>query len=246
LASQKFAYSSVVPVPETLLESGVLFSGDSAVFQQGNTQPDRHISLAEVRGASNPRAGGVAGDELESIQREIQLSNQQLQATNEQLEVNRDALDSVREVLHRIRGEIAARNDLLMQVTSDLNNLLENVDAPIVMIGPDLCVRRLTPKAATVLGLTQADVGRSVLQLRLKIDLCSLKAAMFDVIRDGQPCRCRIQDESGSGISLCMSPYRTVDARVDGLVLTFSVPDGRRQRHENQIRRDPSKRRACA
>ncbi len=241
MASQKLAYSSIVPVPETLLESESLFSGNSAVLRQGSTQPNRHIPLAEVPRASAPRAHGVAGDGLESIQREIQLSNQQLQATNEQLEVNRDALDSVRELLHHISGEIASRNDLLMQVTSDLTNLLNNVDVPIVMVGPDLRVRRFTSKAATVLGLTPSDIGRSIPHLRLRIDLGGLDAAMFDVIHDGQPCHRRMQD--GSGFSLRMSPYRTVDGRVDGLMLTFSArktsppPSSR-----NQIRSRPAKR----
>jgi two-component system CheB/CheR fusion protein len=226
VASQKLAYSSVVPVPEALLESESLFSADSAVSQQETAEPNRQIHLAEVPRGCTARPHGFDDDGLESIHREIQLSNQQLQATNQQLEVNRDALDSVRELLHRFNGEIASRNDLLMQVTSDLTNLLNNVDVPIVMVGPDLRVRRFTSKAATVLGLTPADTGRSIPHLRLRIDLRGLEAAMLDVIRDGQPCHRRMQDKSGSGFSLCMSPYRTVDGRVDGLVLTLADRKG--------------------
>lgn len=222
MASQKLAYSSVVPVPEALLEGESLFSADSAVFQQETAEPNRQIHLAEVPRGSAARVHGFADDGLESIHREIRLSNQQLQATNEQLEVNRDALDSVRELLHRISGEIASRNNLLMQVTSDLTHLHNNVNVPIVMVGPDLRVRRFTSQAATVLGLTPADIGRSLPRLRLKIDLSGLEAAMFDVIRNEQPRDHQLQDEAGSVFSLCMSPCRTADGRVDGLILTFS------------------------
>lgn len=223
MASQKLAYSSLVPVPDGLLESESLFPPGSGVFQQESAEPGRLISLVEAPRVPAPRAAGVAGDGVEAIRREIQLSNQQLQATNEQLEVNRDALDSVRQLLHRIGGETASRNDLLVQLTRDLTHLLNTVDVPIVMVGSDLRVRRFTAQAATVLGLTPADIGRSLSRLRLRVDLHGLEARMFDVLRDGQPCHRQLQDKAGSRCSVGVVPCRTMDdGRVDGLVLTFS------------------------
>ena len=39
------------------------------------------------------------------------------------------------------------RNELLTQLNNDLTNLLNSVNLPMVMVGPDLSVRRFTPQA---------------------------------------------------------------------------------------------------
>lgn len=244
MPSQKLEYRSVVPVRDGLLEGESLFSEDSAVFPQESPESKQHIHLVEVPLGSAQSAHGIAGSGPESIHREIQLSNQQLQATNEQLEVNRDALDAVRELLHRISGEIASRNDLLMQVTSDLTNLLNSVDVPVVMVGSDLRVRRFTSQATTVLGLTPDDVGRSISRLRLRMDLRGLEAAMFDVLRNDKAIHRHLQDEAGRAFSLCVTPCRNMEGRADGLVLTFSGHKGSPAPARKQIRPPSIKKRA--
>ena len=67
------------------------------------------------------------------------------------------------------------RNEQLNQANNDLNNLLNSVNLPMVMVGPDLSVRRFTPQAAKVLGLTATDVGRPITRLKLKTDLDNLE-----------------------------------------------------------------------
>lgn len=112
------------------------------------------------------------------------------------------------------------RNELLAQLNNDLTNLLNSVNLAMVMVGPDLSVRRFTPQAATLLGLMASDVGRPIPRLKLKIDVKNLEQMMLDVIQEVHPRQERVQDHDGNWCTLRLTPYRTLDNRIDGVVIT--------------------------
>ena len=105
-------------------------------------------------------------EELQSANEEIQSGNEEMQSTNEELQTSKEELESANEELHTVNEEMQHRNELLTQLNNDLTNLLNSVNLPIVTVGPDLSVRRFTPQAAKVLGLTAADFGRPITRLR--------------------------------------------------------------------------------
>jgi two-component system CheB/CheR fusion protein len=158
-------------------------------------------------------------EELQSANEEIQSGNEELQSTNEELQTSKEELESANEELHTVNEEMQHRNDLLTQLNNDLTNLLNSVNLPMVMVGPDLSVRRFTPQASKVLGLTATDVGRPINRLRLRVDVPDLEQMMLDVISDVRPMQQRAQDVEGQWYNLRLTPYRTTDNRIDGVVL---------------------------
>jgi two-component system, chemotaxis family, CheB/CheR fusion protein len=169
-------------------------------------------SIIEMQEATN--------EELQSANEEIQSGNEELQSTNEELQTSKEELESANEELHTVNEEMQHRNDLLTQLNNDLTNLLNSVNLPMVMLSSDLTVRRFTPQAGTVLGLTASDVGRTIPRLKLKIDVRDLEERMLDVIREVQPRHDDVQDDEGRWFTLRVTPYRTLDNRIDGVVLT--------------------------
>jgi len=89
-----------------------------------------------------------------------------------------------------------------------------------VMVGPDLSVRRFTPQAGKVLGLAATDVGRPITRLRLRIEASNLEQMMLDVIAEVRPAQYRVRDGNGQWCDLRLTPYRTADNRIDGVVLS--------------------------
>jgi two-component system CheB/CheR fusion protein len=169
-------------------------------------------SIIEMQEATN--------EELQSANEEIQSGNEELQSTNEELQTSKEELESANEELHTVNEEMQHRNDLLTQLNNDLTNLLNSVNLPMVMVSSDLSVRRFTPQAMTVLGLTPGDVGRPIPRLRLKVDVRRLEQIMLEVIQEVQPRQHQVQDDEGRWFSLRITPYRTMDNRIDGVVLT--------------------------
>jgi two-component system CheB/CheR fusion protein len=159
-------------------------------------------------------------EELQSANEEIQSGNEELQSTNEELQTSKEELESANEELHTVNEEMQHRNDLLTHLNNDLTNLLYSVSLPIVMVGADLSIRRFTPQASTVLGLSSNDIGRPLPRLRLKIDMSDLERTMLDVIQHVQSQELRVQDGDGKWLTLRIVPYRTMDNRIDGVVLS--------------------------
>jgi two-component system CheB/CheR fusion protein len=159
-------------------------------------------------------------EELQSANEEIQSGNEELQSTNEELQTSKEELESANEELHTVNEEMQHRNELLTQLNNDLTNLLYSVSLPIVMVGADLSVRRFTPQAAAVIGLSSSDIGRPMPRLRLKLDMGSLEQNMLDVIQQVQSQQLRVQNNEGKWCILRIVPYRTMDNRIDGVVLS--------------------------
>ena len=159
-------------------------------------------------------------EELQSANEEIQSGNEELQSTNEELQTSKEELESANEELHTVNEEMQHRNELLGQLNNDLTNLLYSVNLPIVMLGADLSIRRFTPQAAAVLGLAASDIGRPMPRLRLKIDMGNLEENLLDVIQQVQSKQFSVQDNEGKWCVLRIVPYRTMDNRIDGVVLS--------------------------
>jgi two-component system, chemotaxis family, CheB/CheR fusion protein len=169
-------------------------------------------SIIEMQEATN--------EELQSANEEIQSGNEELQSTNEELQTSKEELESANEELHTVNEEMQHRNDLLTQLNNDLTNLLNSINLPMVMVSSDLTVRRFTPQATGVLGLMASDVGRPIPRLKLKVDARVLEQMMLDVIKEVQAMQNQVQNNEGSWFTLRITPYRTLDNRIDGAVLT--------------------------
>lgn len=178
----------------------------------------------------------AANEELQSANEEILSSNEELQSTNEELNTAKEELQSTNEELNTVNEELHGRNDELTQVNSDLVNLLRSVDIVIVIVGPDLSIRRFTPMAEKVLNLIPSDVGRPIGHLRPNIDCPDLEQLIRHTIDNVEPNELEVRDQEGRWYALRLRPYKTVDHRIDGAVLTlFDVSAARRR--ESEIRR---------
>lgn len=188
-------------------------------------------SIIETQEATN--------EELQSANEEIQSGNEELQSTNEELQTSKEELESANEELHTVNEEMQHRNELLTQLNNDLNNLLNSVNLPMVMVGQDLSVRRYTPQAASILGLMASDVGHAIPRLKLKIDVGNLEQTMLEVMQEVQPKQSQVQDQKGKWLSLRITPYRTLDNRIDGVVL--SVVEESSQDERSRTKKPKSK-----
>ena len=86
-------------------------------------------------------------------------ANEELQSINEEMETSKEELQSTNEELATLNEELENRNLELSQANNDLNNLLSAVQIAIVMLGPDLRIRRFNPAAQEMLNLISGGPG---------------------------------------------------------------------------------------
>jgi two-component system, chemotaxis family, CheB/CheR fusion protein len=207
IASSSLAYEPIVTEERSELGRQIVHLGQELAATREYLQ-----SIIESQEGTN--------EELQSANEEIQSGNEELQSTNEELQTSKEELESANEELHTVNEEMQHRNELLTQLNNDLTNLLYSVNLPIVMLSADLSVRRFTPQAAAALGLNSNDIGRPMPRLRLKIDMGDLEQNLLDVIQQVQSKQFSVQDNDGKWCILRIVPYRTMDNRIDGVVLS--------------------------
>jgi len=163
----------------------------------------------------------AANEELQSANEEILSSNEELQSTNEELDTAKEELQSTNEELNTLNEELRGRNDEMSRVNSDLVNLLASVQIAIVIISSDLRIRRFTPMAEKVLNLIPGDLERPIGHIKPNIDCPELEQLIFAAIDTVAPVEREVRDRNGHWYSLRIRPYKGVDNKIDGAVLTL-------------------------
>src|SRR5207244_8402447 len=98
------------------------------------------------------------------------------------------------------------------------DNLLASVHLAIVMLGPDLRIRKFTPLAEKVFNLIAADVGRPITDIRLGVGVPNLTELMIEVIETVTVKELEVRDKEGRWHILRLRPYRTLENKIDGVV----------------------------
>ncbi|HYC35444.1 MAG TPA: CheR family methyltransferase [Usitatibacter sp.] len=171
----------------------------------------------------------AANEELQSANEEVQSSNQELQSINEELETSKEEIQSANEELATVNDELQSRNAELARSNDDLLNLLASVQLPIVMLGADFRIRRFTPAAEKVLKLVPGDLGRSINDINLGIQISDLESVLAEVVDGVGFFERPVQDRQGRWYSLRIRQYRTADSRIEGAVMVLVDIDSLRR-----------------
>jgi two-component system, chemotaxis family, CheB/CheR fusion protein len=164
-------------------------------------------------------------EEFKSANAEILSANEELQSSNEELETTKEELQSSNEELSTLNEELQNSNAELAQTNNDQLNLMTNVNLPIVMVGNDLRIRRLTPPAEKLLNLLPGDVGRRLGEIRTNLEPDNLEQIARTTIENAifQEKEVRLKD--GPWYLLRVRPYKTWEDKIEGAVLSFQDID---------------------
>ena len=172
----------------------------------------------------------AANEELQSANEEALSGNEELQSTNEELDTAKEELQSTNEELNTVNEELHGRNDELSRVNSDLTNLLASVQIAIVIVTIELRIRRFTPMAEKILNLIPGDVGRPIGNIKPNIDCPDLEQLCAQAVDTMTVYERDVQDRSGRWFALRVRPYKNLENRIDGAVLTlFDIDSARAQ-----------------
>lgn len=162
-----------------------------------------------------------ANDALGTTNEELVSSNEELLSMNEELETAKEELQSTNEELTTLNDEMQTRNVELNQLNNDIINLLNGVEIAIVIVDAQLRIRRFTPQARATLNLLPTDVGRPISDIRPNVDVAHLDHLITEVIDTVTLKEREVQDSDGRWYRLQIRPYKTLDNKVDGAVLTL-------------------------
>lgn len=161
-------------------------------------------------------------EELRSANEELQSTNEELQSTNEELTTSKEEMQSLNEELQTLNAELQAKVDEHTRSSNDMKNLLNSTDIATLFLDNELNVRRFTPQATKIIKLIAGDVGRPVTDLASELHYPDLAKDAREVLRTLASAEKPIGARDGRWFSVRVMPYRTMDDRIDGVVLTFA------------------------
>jgi two-component system CheB/CheR fusion protein len=161
-------------------------------------------------------------EELRSANEEMQSTNEELQSTNEELTTSKEEMQSLNEELQTVNAELQAKVDELSRSNNDMKNLLNSTDIATLFLDNDLKVRRFTTQATKVIKLIAGDLGRPVTDLASDLLYPELPNDVGEVLQKLGFVEKPIKTRNGRWFNVRIMPYRTLDDRIDGVVITFA------------------------
>jgi two-component system CheB/CheR fusion protein len=162
-------------------------------------------------------------EEAKSATEEMQSVNEELQSSNEELETSKEEMQSINEELQTLNGELQSKNDALARTNDDLQNLLDSTQIATLFLDRDLHIRNFTPAMTAIFHVRESDLGRPITEIVSKLNYEALPQDAAEVQRTlgviEREVRPRIGEEKTFLLRIRL--YRTVDNRLDGVVLTF-------------------------
>jgi two-component system CheB/CheR fusion protein len=161
-------------------------------------------------------------EELKSANEELQSTNEELQSTNEELTTSKEEMQSLNEELQTLNRELQAKVDDEARANNDMRNLLDSTDIATLFLDEALKVRRFTPQMTKIIKLIPTDVNRPITDLASDLIYPALASDAQDVLRTLLAKETQVKTNDGRWFSARIMPYRTLDNRIDGVVITFA------------------------
>jgi two-component system CheB/CheR fusion protein len=208
--------------------AGSAGAGDEAALRQVEkelraTRDDLQTTIEELQSSN---------EELKVSNEEIMSMNEELQSTNEELETSKEELQSLNEELGSVNNQLQEKIEELEQA-----NLLDCTDIATVFLDAGQRVKLFTPNSTRMFNLITTDIGRPISDIAPKFTDPDLRRDAEGVLHDLAPREKEVCVEDGHWYCRRIMPYRTRDARTDGLVITFVDITERKRAADAVVRR---------
>lgn len=162
-----------------------------------------------------------SNEDLRVANEEQQAINEELRSASEELETSKEELQIINEELTTVNFELKVKVDETSKINDDLQNLIASSDIATVFIDRGLRIKRYTPQAACIFNLIASDVQRSLLDITHRLDYDALASDVTNVFKSLSMVERQVSSSDGRHYLARIRPYRTLDDRIDGAVLTF-------------------------
>jgi two-component system, chemotaxis family, CheB/CheR fusion protein len=201
-------------------------------------QQELQFTQSQLRASREEYEG--ANEELRAANEELQSINEEYRSTAEELETSKEELQSINEELQTVNSELKTKLESVSRAHSDVQNVMAATDVGILFLDSQLRINRFTPRISELFNIVTGDEGRSITDFTHRLDYDGLAGDARKVVRDLAPTEREVHGKDGSWYLTRLKPYRTVENKIDGVVVTF-VDIGERRRAEQAARESESR-----
>jgi two-component system CheB/CheR fusion protein len=213
-------------IGEALAESG------QEVTNETVRRLAHELELTQARLRTVREESDAANEELRAANEELQSINEEYRSTSEELETSKEELQSINEELQTVNSELKLKLETISRAHSDLQNLMAASDFGTLFLDPSLRIKRFTDRVTQLFSITPSDEGRPITDFAHQLEYDNLTNDAQAVLTNLTPLQREIRGRNGRWFDVRLRPYRTVDNKIDGVVITFVDVTERRQVEE--------------
>jgi len=209
--------------------------GQSAENDAGNEIVNRlreELQQTQSRLRTTREESESTNEELRAANEELQSINEEYRSTSEELETSKEELQSINEELQTVNSELKLKLEAVSRAHSDLQNLMAATDFGTLFLDSGLRIKRFTRQVTELFSITPSDEGRPISDFAHQLEYDSLASDARKVLTNLTPIAHEIRSRDGRWYDVRLRPYRTVDDKIDGVVLSFVDMTERRQIEE--------------
>jgi two-component system, chemotaxis family, CheB/CheR fusion protein len=196
---------------------------------------DREVERLKAHLRDTVEQYEASTEELKASNEELQAMNEELRSATEELETSREELQSINEELTTVNHELKSKVDELGHANSDMHNLMDATAIATVFLDRELRITRYTPSAVALFNLIPTDVGRPLTDLTTLLRYAELGEDAQRVLERLVPIEREVGQSDGSWFLARLLPYRTIEDRIAGVVLSFINITERKRAEEVQL-----------
>jgi len=159
--------------------------------------------------------------ELKASNEELLAINEELRSATEELETSREELQSINEELTTVNHELKGKVEELAHANSDMQNLMNATAIATIFLDRELRIARYTPVAVSLFNFIPGDIGRPLSDLTPRLQYPELASDAARVLERLSPLEREVGMADGTWFLARLLPYRTMEDRIAGVVLSF-------------------------
>jgi two-component system CheB/CheR fusion protein len=188
----------------------------------GVAQLNRELQNTRKELETTIRELNASNEELIALNEEAVSFNEEYQSTNEELETSREELQSLNEELTTTNSQLQQSLEQQRNTSTDLKNILNSSQIATLFLDREFKVRFFTPAATALFKLIATDLGRPLTDLAIPFIGVDLLAGARTVLSNLTPIQLQAKSETGGWYLCGLSPYRSQDDRIDGIVINLA------------------------
>jgi two-component system, chemotaxis family, CheB/CheR fusion protein len=134
--------------------------------------------------------------------------------------------------LARSNARRLSRFEAVSRANSDLENLMAATEVATLFLDNGLRIGRFSNRVTDLFSITSTDGGRPITDLTQKLEYDDLVKDARGVLDDLAPIRREVRGRTNAWYDVRLRPYRTIEDKIDGVVITFSDITDRHRREE--------------
>ncbi|HTO78646.1 MAG TPA: CheR family methyltransferase, partial [Methylocystis sp.] len=182
----------------------------------------KELAVAQDRVSASRKEHELATQELRAANEELQSINEEYRSTAEELETSKEELQSMNEELQTVNSELKDKLETISSAHNDLQNLMATTEIGTLFLDRELKIKLFTPVVTNYFNFTGSDVGRRISDYTNLLDYAELESDAAAVLKTFTPVEREIASRNGHWLMMGLRPYRTLDGRIEGVVLTLT------------------------